>query len=77
MSEELKSCPFCGKLPTATIQIESSFYKSVDGYIDFVVKCECGIQKASRLKVVRGETVFFDVDKKMSEIKKAWNRRTE
>ena len=70
---EIKICPFCGESPRTEVSVSQR--GGVEDYVDFSIHCtNCGIQKTVRLKIA-GFCYFFDVEKAMSQVIEAWNRR--
>lgn len=74
-SSELKRCPFCGKLPRTEVRVTQM--GGTEDHVDFSIHCiNCGISKTVRIKIFEYAN-FVDVDKAISEVVNAWNRRTE
>lgn len=76
-SNELKRCPFCGELPRTEVRVTQM--GGTEDHVDFSIHCtNCGISKTVRIKIFAYTNAdFADVDKAISEVTKAWNRRAE
>ena len=73
MTTELKRCPFCGGNSKTEVRV-TQMGGNTDN-VDFSVVCtECGIYKTVRLKIAK-TCLFYDVDKAMEQVVKAWNER--
>ena len=73
MSEDLKTCPFCGGEAVTVVQVTQMGGNS--DYIDFSVVCgNCKTEKMARLKI-EGIASFADVEKAMQRVTEMWNQR--
>lgn len=69
MPNELKLCPFCGRIPQLKI-IPS------DRRIEIKLECQCGIRKSEYLKAVP-YAELTDITSSVDEVTKEWNRRAD
>ena len=70
---ELKACPFCGKMPGTEVEVTQM--GGGEDHVDFKVVCgECGTEKAARL-TIRGKCDFALVEQAMIKAASLWNRR--
>ena len=73
MSEELKTCPFCGGEAATVVRVTQMGGNS--DCIEFSVVCvNCKTEKMARLKI-RGVASFADVEKAMRSATEMWNQR--
>ena len=73
MSEELKTCPFCGGEAVTVVQVTQMGGNS--DYIDFSVVCvNCKTEKMAQLRI-KGIASFADVEKTMRRVTEMWNQR--
>ena len=73
MSEDLKTCPFCGGEAVTMVQVTQMGGNS--DYIDFSVVCgNCKTEKMARLRI-EGIALFADVEKAMQRVTEMWNQR--
>jgi len=73
MSEDLKTCPFCGGEAATAVQV-TQMGGGAD-YIDFSVVCvNCKIEKMTRVKI-EGSAQFSVIEKAMQRVTEMWNTR--
>ena len=73
MSEELKTCPFCGGEAVTVVQVTQMGGNS--DYIDSSVVCvNCKTEKMAQLRI-KGIASFADVEKTMRRVTEMWNQR--
>ena len=75
--EELKRCPFCGRIPSAGFRYYSG---NTYDYMFFaaVVRCACGIEKSKIFKATDISLVSLcDYEDAIKEAIGMWNERVE